>query len=367
MEWTKTSELTKRLIKLEPKSFFNIISEHPSSILSSSTGIEDILILLMEVDQASFLKMAVELKSSEYGNIMHCVANQNMINFANNLIEKIQNHYEAQTVAKLMFSRNVAENSPMMVMISKMTMRNRNWSNEDKDKIISIWSACINDQVFQEIERDIMTEYWSIDILLPNKQKQTILHLCIQSKMFELFSMICSSKYVDDTKLFDIFDDSNSTPLVQIFDEAFLKTVLSQHLEKKFKLETQKIVLWHVCKNNFDEVFHFVKESMPQEEFLVIIKLTDDDSNNCSMIAAKEASDMVLMSLLSTLVYSTNKREDKDEFIHHKNKWGDTLLKIIISHGDTLSMHREVMIKVCFIYNSFSFLSAISYILKKIF
>ena len=107
--------------------------------------------------------------------------------------------------------------------------------------------------------------------------------------MFELFSMICCSEYVDDTKLFDIFDDSNSTPLVQIFDEAFLKTVLSQYLERKFCLETRKIVLWHVCTNNFNEVFHFVKESMPQEEFLKIIMLNDNDSNNASMIAAKEA------------------------------------------------------------------------------
>ena len=83
------------------------------------------------------------------------------------------------------------------------------------------------------------------------------------------------------------------------------------------------------------------------------------DCNNSSMMAAKEASDMVLMSLLSTLVYSTNKMEAKNEYIHHKNKSGDTLLKIIISHGDTLSMHREVMIKVCFIYTSFSSLSFI--------
>ena len=90
----------------------------------------------MEVDQASFLKMAVELKSSEFGNIMHCVADQNMIDFAKDLIGKIQDCYGAQTVTNLMFSRNsVAENSPIMVMISKMSARNRNWSNEDKDKL----------------------------------------------------------------------------------------------------------------------------------------------------------------------------------------------------------------------------------------
>ena len=156
LEWTKTSELTNRLIKLEPKSFFKVISKHPNSILSISTGIDEVLILLMEVDQASFVKMAVELKSSEYGNIMHCIANQSMINFAKDLIGKIQDHYDAQTVTNLMFSRNLlAENSPMMVMISKMSMRNRNSSIEDKDKIISIWSTCVNDEVFKEMKKDV--------------------------------------------------------------------------------------------------------------------------------------------------------------------------------------------------------------------
>ena len=210
----------------------------------------------------------------------------------------------------------------------------------------------------------LMTEPFDIDILSPNKQNQTILHLCVQSKMFELFNMICSSKHVDSAKVFDILNDTASTPLIQILNEDFLKKVLSNHSGRKFCLATQKIVLWHICKNNFNEAFHHIKESIPQDEFLNIIMLADNDYNNSSMIAAKEASDMVLMSLLSILVYSMDDMETKNGFIHHQNKSGDTLLSLIISHGDTLSMHRDVMIKVCFIYTSFNFISAINYTLK---
>ena len=76
----------------------------------------------MEVDQASFIKMAVELKNSEFGNIMHCLANEKMVNFAKDLIENIKNNYGAKAVVKLMSLRNsIAENSPMMVMISKIS------------------------------------------------------------------------------------------------------------------------------------------------------------------------------------------------------------------------------------------------------
>ena len=79
------------------------------------------------------------------------------------------------------------------------------------------------------------------------------------------------------------------------------------------------------------------------------LHIDHDGCNNSSMMAAKEASDMVLMSLLTTLVYSTDDMTTKGEFLHHKNKSEETLLKIIISHGDTLSTHRDVIIKVSFI------------------
>ena len=214
--------------------------------------------------------------------------------------------------------------------------------------------------LFKETENDDMTT--DIDILSPNKQNQTILHLCIQSNMFELFKMVCSSKQVDSAEIFDILDDSKTTPLIQIFNEDFMKAVLSEHLKKKFCTETLKLVIWQICKRNFNQALHCIKESMPQEEFLKIIMLKDDEWNNSSMIAAKVASDMVLISLMSSVVFSTDDIDIKNEYLHHKNKSKDTLLKIIISHGDTLSMHREVIIKVCFIYIRFSSLSAKTYL-----
>ena len=83
--------------------------------------------------------MAVELKTSAFGNIMHSIANERMIDFAKDLIGKIQNHYDAMTVTKLMFLRNsVIENSPIMAMISKMY-------KEEEDKIVSIWTMIVNE------------------------------------------------------------------------------------------------------------------------------------------------------------------------------------------------------------------------------
>ena len=138
LDLLKTSELTKSLIKQNPKRVFKVISQHPDLILNTTSGTKEVLTLLMEVDQTSFIKMAVELKTSEFGNIMHSIANERMIDFAKDLIGKIQNHYDAMTVTNLMFLRNfVMENSPIMAMISKMY--------NEEDKIISIWTMIFNE------------------------------------------------------------------------------------------------------------------------------------------------------------------------------------------------------------------------------
>ena len=139
LDLLKTSELTKSLIKLDPKPFFDAISQFPDLILNTTSGTKEVLTLLMEVDQTSFIKMAVELKTSEFGNIMHSIANERMIDFAEDLIKKIKNHYDDMTVTKLMFLRNsVIEDSPIMAMISKM-------NNEEEEKIISIWTMIVNE------------------------------------------------------------------------------------------------------------------------------------------------------------------------------------------------------------------------------
>ena len=131
--------MTKILIKRSPEIVFNEISQHPDLILSTTAGTKEVLTLLMEVDQISFIKMAVELKTSEFGNIMHSIANERMIDFAENLIKKIKNHYDDMTVTKLMFLRNSDfENSPIMAMISKM-------NNKEEGKIISIWTMIVNE------------------------------------------------------------------------------------------------------------------------------------------------------------------------------------------------------------------------------
>ena len=149
LDLLKTAELTQRLIKLNPKPFFDEISQHPDSILNTNIpGTKEVLTLLMEVDQTSFVKMAVELKTSEFGNIMHSIANEKMVNFAKDLIKKIQNQYDSNTASKLMFFRDsFVENSPIMVMISKMSIRDKHLYNEEKDEIISIWSMIVKDEV----------------------------------------------------------------------------------------------------------------------------------------------------------------------------------------------------------------------------
>ena len=118
-------------------------------------------------DHAAFMKV-LQLKNSQNENILHCMIQQNWIDLAENLINKIQKH-DASICNTLMVSRNLADNSTFMLILRKMAIENNDWSNEFKENILSIWKTCVENNIFT-----------SNDIFSPNNQNQTIIHLCIQ-------------------------------------------------------------------------------------------------------------------------------------------------------------------------------------------
>ena len=147
----------ERIIKSQPISnVFDVVSKHPALILNDRPGTKDILYSLMEDDPDSFAKMAVNLKSSGGENIMHFMAKENLIDFAIDLIKAIERIFDRITATELMFSRNLmGGNSPMMIMIRRAYMTSKNLSDEEKDKIISIWNTCVenpwvNDGIIEE-------------------------------------------------------------------------------------------------------------------------------------------------------------------------------------------------------------------------
>ena len=135
----------ERIIKSQPISnVFDVVSKHPALILNDRPGTKDILDSLMKADPGSFAEMAVKLKSSGGENIMHFLAKENLIDGIINLISIIERKIDRITATELMFSRNlVGRNSPMMIMIQRIFMKNENLSNEEKEKITFIWNACV--------------------------------------------------------------------------------------------------------------------------------------------------------------------------------------------------------------------------------
>ena len=97
-------------------------------------------------------------------------------------------------------------NSAERLPLSNTFIRRQNML-EKENIILSIWRSCDENDCFSD------------DILSPNKKKQTILHLCIQSRMYKLFEVICSSKHLNSRKRFEVFNDAETTPLKQIHDE----------------------------------------------------------------------------------------------------------------------------------------------------
>ena len=101
--------------------------------------------------------------------------------------------------------------------------------------------------------------------------------------------------------------------------EKLLKSLLEKHTWNVWEIEHKKEIFWHVCKNEFTEVFHLIKHSIPHEDFIELIMYEDGHGDNGSMLAAKYASTSVLMSLLS-IIFGSDSPSLMDKYLHHENK-----------------------------------------------
>ena len=126
--------------------------------------------------------------------------------------------------------------------------------------------------------------------------------------------------------------------------EKLLKSLLEKHTWNVWEIEHKKEMFWHVCKNEFTEVFHLIKHSIPHEDFIELIMYEDGHGDNGSMLAAKYASTSVLMSLLS-IIFGSDSPSLMDKYLHHENKSRETLLKLVLSHESTMSIQRDILIK----------------------
>ena len=337
-----------------PNEFTQHILSNPDCLFNINTPKNLIMVLdrLKVVSIPNHYKVITESKNIRQENIFHNLATKGWIQLADHLIELM----EPTDAARLLTERRMAGKgqTPLMLFICKsnqhivinrddvlighgnlqglLTEYEKVTSKEDLVKYFKVW-----------LDKLRSTEYEK-DIISLEPDQKTILHLCGDSEQYDLFLEICKFiDSVDPEKLIPVMN-SEQTPLTTIKNQEFLKEIVDQYLNFK-ELSCRKIMLWHCCNHNFNEIFHLIKESMCHKDFMEMIKECDTDGNNASMIAASKGAGNVLMSLLGIITYGSHDKELIDEYLHNKNKRGQTILKLVISQDAPMSLHRDFLIK----------------------
>ena len=170
-------------------------------------------------------------------NLLHILARCRSSNIIMNHI--FETLLPVQT-AMLAFSRNVSNNSPFMIFLSK--------NNED---CLLIWN-----KVKTWMENGSVDPS-SLDFYSPNKDGETILHLCGKAGFGELFQEICYNKSLDLARIKEILT-SERTPLVTIHNEDLMRSIImeispmwqtmTEHAQKVILSKAMSIRLRHWSK-----------------------------------------------------------------------------------------------------------------------
>ena len=332
MQSENTTNFVLKIITHKTKEFSEYIQTNPNHLLNV-TSAQHLVDIFEEIkkknDKVLFLNIC-NIKNDRNENIFHSLAIKNGVKEAKTLISFMNDlMVTPATIAELLMSQNKANNSPLMSFIK---------NNAEQDYLLELWNIC--EQELENIP--------SHDILSHNSRQETILHLCGEAGHYELFEKICFSENIQKEDI-KIILNSTKTPLQTIkcnFEDLLqkLQDFIDWAILEDFS-DCQKMILWHVCKNNFNNVFHFIKGRMKHKKFLDFIMVEDENGNNASMLAAMNSSDMVLMSLMSIITYGTNDNELMDRYLHGTNNKGESLLKLVISHELSLSIQRDILIK----------------------
>ena len=342
-----------------PNEFTQHILSNPDCLFNINTlrNLKIVLDRLKVESLPNHNKVITEAKNLRQENILHNLATKGWIQLADHLIELM----EPTDAARLLTERRMAGKTPLELFIDKIQYNISTDINTDDllignanlqgllseyEKVISKEDLVRYFKVWLEKIRN--TEYEKkIISLLPSPK--SILYLCGDAEQYDLFLEICKFvDSVDPAKLIPLMN-SEQTPLIAIKNQEFLKEIMDRYFITDLSPMQpglgRKIMLLHCCNHNFNEIFHFIKESMRHKDFMEMIRECDADGNNASMIAASKGAGNVLMSLLGIITYGSHDKELIDEYLHHKNKRGQTILKLVISQDAPMSLHRDFLIK----------------------
>ena len=278
-------------------------------------------------------------------NVLHVLINKGYGNAIKYLIKVYQ-------VSKIFFGADNNGNAPLMNAISS----HRNLIGEDI--LVSLWRLMLatkNETLISIFEKGA-------------KGNNNIFHLCALYKSYRLFKEIAEVIWSSDIDmsfrqkvigaLFKANPDGR-LPFHLCEDEKTIMAILNKFDEKKsdFKLElandfiggkTNKgnNTLSIFAKKGFQDVIEKMMSIVEPEQLKHLLLQSNKDKNTPPMICVIHNRNEILKLFLTWLFSSQHCNEyEIGEFLHHKDKYGDTILSLVLKHENTFPYPQMLLLE----------------------
>ena len=308
---------------------------------------------LFEVKKDAFAKTIIEnigpqiwkinsKNDAREENLLHFFINQKFYASINSLMATKDPH-----INELAFEENKAGNTPLM---SSLTQTGQTRTQTDTDK----------DRQMEEVKRQIwkvMKRPENFERIAPasrslNQRKNSLLHLCAQTG--ESKGLLKILKTIDPSQIAEVVFHQNGegkTILDMCKDECaiihILKMLNLPEVEERLKYwdnHDRNLFNCWARKNHHGAIYH-LQTSTSKETFRDMILKKGANGNNPMMVAAlhnnKESLDMFLFHVgLHQSLY----KEDIGGILHDEDKYGDTLLALVIQQSGRLDTAKNILL-----------------------
>ena len=298
---------------------------------------------LFEIKDDAFAKMIIEniepriwkIKSKNAGreeNLLHFFINQKFYASIAALLAANDPH-----VNELVFEQNKAGNTPLM---SSLTQKDEKLEEVKRQS----WTV---------MKRDRNSERITPASKVLNQRKESILHLCAQTG--EHKGLLKILKAIDPSQVQEIvFQQSGEgkTILDMCKDEHTVIQILemlnlskAEESDLKYCDNRDRNLFNNWARVNHHGAIYHLQKNTSKETFREMILKRSKNGNNPMMVAAlhnnKETLDMFLFHVgLHQSLY----KEDIDGILHDEDKYGDTLLALVIQQSGRLDAARCILL-----------------------
>jgi hypothetical protein len=233
-------------------------------------------------------------------------------------------------ISQMVVQRDAAGNTPLMksLMCNQITTSDALW------------------KVMKELDAGRLNQ----SLGSANKRKESVLHMCAQSRnndiLLEIISQVATHKTVllrDGNKqtALDLCRDENT--LLKIFHMISLEEVEDELKDCDVK---GKNLLHHMGGKNFAQAINHLMKILPDKTFKVMISKPDYNSNNPVMYSALNCSKDSLMVLLLYIYLHSSNSLFFDEILHRKNVFNNTILSLVLQHNERLKVCKHIILEM---------------------